>query len=96
MPLLFAGCSKLAVSEGYICSLVAQANSKMHSNWARVQRFFELLRQQPQLQPSAVPAAEGQAKQHHGSQRVKPPSSSQTMLSCAVPPLSHGMCNNGL
>ena len=92
VPLLFPGCSKLAVSEDYICSLVDQANSKMHSNWARVQRFFELLRQPSPLQPSAVSPAEGEAKQHKGSQHAKPPSSKQTMLTVAVSSLPHCVC----
>ena len=80
MPLLFAGCSQLAVSKDYICSLVEQANSKMHSKQARVRRFFELLRQQSQPQLAAVPLPEGQATQQENYQHVQLPSSKQSML----------------
>lgn len=84
MPLLFAGCSKLAVPDDYICSLVEQANSKMHSNWARVQRFFELLRQDAQQLSAAVPPTERQAKQQKGDQRpqVADPASSCITAAC--------------
>ena len=79
VPLLFAGCSKLAVPEDYICSLVEQANSKMHSNWARVQRFFELLRQNAQQLSAAAPPTERQTKQQRGDQRLALPFSRRTL-----------------
>ena len=84
VPLLFEGCSKLAVPEDYICSLVEQANSKMHSNWARVQRFFELLKQDAQQLSAAVPSAERQAKQQKGDPHLRPPSSKHTLLHHAL------------
>ena len=77
---MFADCSQLAVSEDYIHSVVEQANSKMHSNWARVQLFFELLRQPSQLKsPAAVPH-EGQTHQHRHVQLFKPSASKQGAL----------------
>ena len=55
---MFGQLSKLAVSEEYICSLIDQANGKMHSNWARVQRFHDLLAQFAPHLSSAQPSAE--------------------------------------
>ena len=56
VPLIFGQSAKLAVSEEYICSLVDQANGKMHSNWARVQRFHDLLAQPAAHHSSAQPS----------------------------------------
>ena len=53
---MFGRSSKLAVSEEYIYSLVDQANGKMHSNWARVQRFHDLIRQPAAYLSSAQPS----------------------------------------
>lgn len=49
---MFGGSSELTVSEDYIRSLVEQANAKMHTNWARIDRFLELITQ-PSQQISA-------------------------------------------
>ena len=66
---MFGQSSELAVSEEYICSLVDQANGKMHSNWARVQRFHDLLAQPAVRLSSAQPSA-GLA--HPGAAAGKP------------------------
>ena len=64
VPLMFGSSSQLAVSEEYICSLVEQANAKLHTNWARVQRFLELLRLRTQ-QPCPTVQSKGKQKQRH-------------------------------
>ena len=54
---MFGQSPKLAVSEEYMCSLIDQANGKMHRNWARVQRFHDLLAQPAAHLSSAQPSA---------------------------------------
>jgi len=72
VPLMFAGSSQLVVSERYICSLVEQANSKMHTNWGRVKRFLELLRQDAWQHPAAPQVMATQAQHHTGDRHAMP------------------------
>ena len=67
---MFAGASQLAVSDTYICSLVEQANSKMHTNWGRVKRFLELLRQDAWQRPAAPQVMATQAQHHPGDRHA--------------------------
>ena len=81
---MFCQSSKLAVSGEYICSLVDQANGKMDSNWARVQRFHELLAQ-PALQHSSAQPSAGLAHPEAAAGKPSPAGLGQEPL---VLPLS--------